>query len=211
MLNDNARKPQQNRSIASLDRMFNATMALMFERESEDFTLQEVSIQGKVSIGSIYHRFKSKDDLVREVLFRGLNQMADQEQEMITKLVQASMSLEEYVPQYIQKYTEILRDNSLVMRLAMRHASFDTEASAAGNNLMKKAKGISTAGLRHFSGDITGDIEIKINIVFDVIFATLARHLNLDTRDDLQLKQDLDKLIEELSVMSLSYLKNKAG
>lgn len=208
MKNGSTRKPQQSRSIASLNRMFNATMELMFERQNEDFTLQEVSALGKVSIGSIYHRFKNKDELVREVLVRELQQIIGHEQAMIERLVKSSHSLDDYLPQYVKQYADILHDNALLMRMAMRHAAGDSEASTSGNQSMKQAKINSTKGLLHYRSEITGDLDTKIQTVFDVIFATLARHLNLDTKDDFQLKQDLSKLVNELSTMCIAYLKN---
>ena len=67
---DVSRKPQQGRSKASLERMLAAGRELMLERGSEEFTLQEVSERGQVSIGSIYLRFESKDNLVRGVIAR---------------------------------------------------------------------------------------------------------------------------------------------
>ena len=63
-----SRRPQQGRSKASLERMLTAGRALMLERGSEDFTLQDVNQKGNVSIGSIYLRFQSKDNLVRAVI-----------------------------------------------------------------------------------------------------------------------------------------------
>ena len=65
---DVSRKPQQGRSKASLERMLAAGRELMLDRGSEEFTLQEVSERGQVSIGSIYLRFESKDNLVRGVM-----------------------------------------------------------------------------------------------------------------------------------------------
>lgn len=208
MENSSTKKPQQSRSIASLNRMFNATMKLLFERENEDFTLQEVSSLGKVSIGSIYHRFKNKDELVREVLVKELHQILSLEQAMVKNLINKSQSLDDYLPQYVHQYANILNDNALIMRLAMRHAASDSQASTSGNQSMEQARINSNLGLLHFKDEITGDVDTKIKTVFDVVFATLARHLNLDTKDDLHLKQDLEKIVNELSVMCLAYLKN---
>ena len=71
-----SRRPQQGRSKASLERMLFAARELMLERQSEEFTLQDVSARGNVSIGSIYLRFESKDNLVRAVIFNALEEIA---------------------------------------------------------------------------------------------------------------------------------------
>ncbi|WP_421856486.1 TetR/AcrR family transcriptional regulator [Marinomonas sp.] len=202
------RKPQQNRSVASLHRMFNATLELLYERKSEDFTLQEVSIRGDVSIGSIYYRFKNKNDLVREVFVQSLSEVAKKEEETVIRLKNECSSLNQYVPKYVAEYANILRSNELLMRLSMNHASIDLQASVAGNAQMKKAMEISVGGLLHFQSDITGNASLKASIVFQIVFAALARHLSLDSADDSFFKQDWDDLIVELGVMCLSYLKS---
>ena len=66
------KEPKQNRSKASLERLLNAACELLTENGYKDFTLQEVSKRAKVSIGSIYNRFKSKEDLIRLLQVREL-------------------------------------------------------------------------------------------------------------------------------------------
>ena len=67
-----SRAPQQKRAQASLARMMEATEALLIERGAEGFTLGEVSRVGKVSIGSIYFRFDSKEALFKAVIEQGI-------------------------------------------------------------------------------------------------------------------------------------------
>ena len=55
--------PQQERSRASFERVIQAATALLEEDGYDGFTLAEVSKRANVSIGSIYARVKSKDDL----------------------------------------------------------------------------------------------------------------------------------------------------
>lgn len=201
-----SRKPKQDRSVASLNRMFNATMTLLIERQCEDFTLQEVSVRGGVSIGSIYYRFKSKDDLVREVMAHGLANMASREEESINRLLSECTTLEDYVPRYISEYADILKENELLLRLSMTKASSDTIASQRGNFQMQNASTISTNALLQFRDEINGNSELKARIVFQTAFATLARNLSLDTKDDHQLMVDWNNLVSELGMMSLAYL-----
>ncbi|NVK72388.1 MAG: TetR/AcrR family transcriptional regulator [Oceanospirillaceae bacterium] len=201
-----SRKPKQDRSVASLNRMFNATMKLLFERQCEDFTLQEVSAEGGVSIGSIYYRFKSKDDLVREVIAHGLANMASKEEDSINRLLEECNSLQDYVPRYISEYADILKQNELLLRLSMTKASSDNIASQRGNSQMENASKISTNALLQFRDEIHGNPDLKARIVFQTAFATLARNLSLDTKDDQQLMVDWSSLVSELGMMSLAYL-----
>ena len=55
--------PQQERSRASFERVIEAATSLLEEEGYDGFTLAEVSKRANVSIGSIYARVKSKDDL----------------------------------------------------------------------------------------------------------------------------------------------------
>ncbi|WP_420381760.1 TetR/AcrR family transcriptional regulator [Novosphingobium sp.] len=201
-----SRAPSQPRSVASQQRMIAAARQFMLERGSEDFTLQEVSHIGKVSIGSIYHRFDSKENLVRAVLAAELARMASAERDMIIATAARSRSLREYVPGYVAAYAEILREHSLMMRLAMKRASFDVEVSGSGEQLELQAADQSTKALMGFRDEIFGNAETKARIAFQVIFATVARRLSLDTQDRVATNQHWDLLIGELSAMTLSYL-----
>jgi AcrR family transcriptional regulator len=107
-----SRKPQQGRSKASLERMLNAARELMLERGSEDFTLQDVNQKGNVSIGSIYLRFQSKDNLVRAVIARALEDIAADEEAMVADVLAQSPTLDEFMPRYVAGYAEVLRVNA---------------------------------------------------------------------------------------------------
>lgn len=63
--NSLVREPKQERSRQSFDKAVDATVSLLVERRSDAFTLVEVAQRAGVSIGSIYGRVSSKDDLIR--------------------------------------------------------------------------------------------------------------------------------------------------
>lgn len=109
---DVSRKPQQGRSKASLERMLAAARELMLERGNEDFTLQDVSQRGNVSIGSIYLRFESKDNLVRAVIADALDAISAEETTMLAALTPQCTSLGDFVPRYVESYAEVLRVNA---------------------------------------------------------------------------------------------------
>ena len=122
---DVSRRPQQGRSKASLERMLAAGRELMIERGSEEFTLQDVSERGQVSIGSIYLRFESKDNLVRGVIAEALDALAADEDALMAALARDCSSLAEFVPAYVEGYAEILRLHAPLLRLTMERAAFD--------------------------------------------------------------------------------------
>ena len=198
--------PTQSRSLASLKRMIAAARGFMLERGNEEFTLQEVSRVGKVSIGSIYHRFASKEELVRAVIAAELKLIADEETDVIGKVLASSGTLAEYVPHYVAGYAAILRKHSLMLRLAMQRASFDAQVSGSGDRRALEAATEAINAVLSFRSEISGDATTKSRMIFQTIFATIARHLSLDSRDQLAMQEDWQLLMQELSCMALSYL-----
>ena len=72
------RPPQQPRSRASLERVIAAGTKLLEEEGYEGFTLAKVSSLANVSIGSIYARVKSKDDLFHVIQDRFMSRTENQ-------------------------------------------------------------------------------------------------------------------------------------
>ena len=203
-----SRHPQQGRSKASLERMLGATRELMLESGSEEFTLLEVSQRGNVSIGSIYLRFESKDNLVRAVIANTLEEIADAESEMLEQLLASSESLAVFVPRYVDAYAEVLRRNAPLLRLSMQRASHDPLVSGPGKErAMKSAREGANAMLR-FADEIGGeDCETKAVSAYHVIFATLARELSLGSTGESAHSYNWKMLKRELDRMLLAYLK----
>ena len=200
------KNPKQTRSQASFERMVGAARELLIERGGDDFTLQEVSALGEVSIGSIYHRFDSKEDLVRRVIGASMAEMAEAERNAFVRVLRQSDSLAEFVRSYIANYAKILHQNALMLSLAMRHASSDPESSRHGFQREKDTADEMARGILHFEDEIGGNAQAKAHLVFHITFATLARHLSLDTQDPMIEQQDWDELVEGLASMIVAYL-----
>lgn len=73
--NGGLRRPRQDRSRLSLDRMLDAAEALIIDHGVEGLTLAAMFHRSKVSNGTFYARFSGKDALVHEVLNRALERM----------------------------------------------------------------------------------------------------------------------------------------
>lgn len=201
-----SRKPQQGRSKASLERMLAAAERLMLERGSEDFTLQEVSSSGNVSIGSIYLRFDGKDNLVRAVISEHLERMEAEEDRMLAA-VKMAKTLKAFVADYVDCYAELLKHHAPLLRLTMRRASFDPLVSAPGKRTALRFATLSTEAMLAYPGEIGGnDKELKANSAYHVIFATLARQLSLGSTGESVHNYDWQLLKRELSRMCLAYL-----
>lgn len=203
-----SRKPQQGRSKASLERMLAAARELMLERGNEEFTLQEVSERGQVSIGSIYLRFESKDNLVRGVIAEALDRLAKDENDLIARLHEGCKNLAQFVPAYVEGYAEVLRRHAPLLRLTMDRASFDPLVSAPGKEHALRAEALSTQAMLDHGGEFGGrDHKVKAQSAYHIIFATLARQLSLGSHDEAAHDYDWGLLKHELGQMCLAYLR----
>ncbi len=205
---DVSRKPQQGRSKASLERMLAAGRELMLERGSEEFTLQEVSERGQVSIGSIYLRFESKDNLVRGVIAEALEVLTRDEDELMDRLGRECPDLASFVPAYVEGYAEVLRRHAPLLRLTMERASTDPLVSAPGKESALRAETKATNAMLAHAGEFGGaDAKVKAQSAYHIVFATLARQLSLGSSGEAVHDYDWNLLKRELARMCLAYFR----
>lgn len=202
-----SRTPQQGRSKASLERMLGAARALMVERGSEDFTLLEISKRGNVSIGSIYLRFESKDNLVRAVIAETMADLERSEDAMLKELAEGCSTLREFVPAFVEAYASVLTDNAALLRLAMTRAENDPLVAGPGKRSALRAVALVKAALLGYADEFGGDDhEARVEAVYYIIFATLARQLSLGSSRESVTDYDWASLKRELGRMCLAYL-----
>lgn len=205
---DVSRKPQQGRSKASLERMLAAGRELMLERGSEEFTLQEVSELGQVSIGSIYLRFESKDNLVRGVIAEALETLAADEGILLAHLAENCADLSSFVPAYVEGYAEVLRRHAPLLRLTMERASRDPLVSAPGKESAMRAETNATNAMLAHAGEFGGDDhKVKAQSAYHIVFATLARQLSLGSSGEAVHDYDWSLLKREMARMCLAYFR----
>ncbi len=202
-----SRKPRQGRSLASFRRMLDATKALMLERGSEEFTLQDVSERGAVSIGSIYLRFESKDRLLHAVIAEELQSIVEKEGEMIAGLLSESSSLAQFLPRYVDGYSNFLSTHSQLLRTIMQRASIDPAVSAPGRETAQRSADLSAKAILTFRDEIRSkDPERAAHSVFRIVFATAARQFGLGSTAESADDAIWATLKSELSTMALAYL-----
>ncbi|WP_298200694.1 TetR/AcrR family transcriptional regulator [Novosphingobium sp.] len=202
-----SRTPQQGRSKASLERMLGAARALMVERGSEDFTLVEVSKRGNVSIGSIYLRFESKDNLVRAVIAKAMEDLAAAETEMVERLTATCTTLRDFVPRYVEAYAQVLTENAALLRLAMARAEHDPLVAAPGKAAALRAVAQARDAMLRYPDEFgSADHATRAEAAYYIIFATLARQLSLGSSREAVTDYDWEELKRELGRMCLAYL-----
>ncbi|MAP23231.1 TetR/AcrR family transcriptional regulator [Marisediminitalea sp.] len=201
------KEPKQNRSKASLERLLNAACELLTENGYKDFTLQEVSKRAKVSIGSIYNRFKSKEDLIRLLQVRELETLEVETAMVITRIRRKQLKLRLLVPEVISEYANLLKKHKGILRPLMEISAVDEV--------------VATYGKTHAAQNIADFIQLllerkeeisqpdparAVDHIFKVVYAALARYLGLGIMDGVSGEGDWEELLDDLSQITLHYL-----
>ncbi|WP_298170585.1 TetR/AcrR family transcriptional regulator [Novosphingobium sp.] len=204
-----SRKPRQGRSLASFERMIEATKALMIETGGDSFTLQDVSERGQVSIGSIYLRFESKDRLLHAVIAEELTAILAKERVMIDEVLAETDSLGAFLPLYIKRYSAFLEQNAPLLRTIMARAEVDPLVSDPGKETARRSAEMSIAAILTFRDEIkSADPEAKALAVFQIVFATIARQFGLGSTPESSDPFLWGFIKDEISKMALAYLRH---
>lgn len=204
-----SREPQQGRSRASYDRMIAAAESLLRERGSDDFTLLEVSRLGKVSIGSIYNRFDSKDDLIRAIQARVLLAVDGEQRAAIDAAEVRARNLGELVLLIVDGIADILRDHADLMRPVMMRASVDPVVSAAGKRSYLEVEALVCAALLAHRDEIgRRDPERAVASAYRIAYAAIARYLGFGAAPGTGMEGDWQELKDDLGHMVSAFLRS---
>lgn len=204
-----SRAPLQGRSRASFERMLAAASKLLIERGSDDFTIADVSNAGKVSIGSIYGRFDSKDDLIRAVQARALAEIDAEVSLGLATAATRSSSLDELVRNLIECLAEVLKKHAAIFRPLMLRATADEVIASVGKRSyalteqqFRETILARAAEIRH------PDPERAVRSVFRIAYAALARYLGFGSSTTAAWEGSWQVLKEDLEQMSSSFLRH---
>lgn len=203
-----SREPKQGRSKASYERMLAAAEKLLIKSGNDDFTLTDVSKAGKVSIGSIYCRFDSKDDLIRAVQTKMIERMDSEYLVMLTKVRAEAAGLDDFMARFVEGFAESLRQFSPLLRPIMMCATRDTTISMTGKSSHDRfARQVRSAMLEYRADFKRDDHERLVASAYRVIYSTLARYLGLGSAMEVSGEGDWNELKEDLGIMCAAYLR----
>lgn len=201
--------PRQERSAASLERMLAATKALMLRHGNADFTLINVSRTGKVAVGSIYLRFKAKEDLIRAVLARGLDDICLTEERLIADQLAESRDLGTFLRAYVEGFADMLQTNAPILRLGMERADFDEFFTQRYASRGSSAEGKVVGAMLSFRHEICGSRpRTKSDTCSQIIFSAIVRELGLASAEKASPPQDWSEFKQEIAAACLAYLKH---
>jgi AcrR family transcriptional regulator len=204
------REPTQGRSRASFERMLAAAEKLLVKTGSDNFTLADVSKSGKVSIGSIYCRFDSKDDLIRAVQVRALAKLDAEQAALVESARREASSLDGLVTKLIEAIAESLRQHGPVMRPLMQRATFDTVIATVGKRSYAEIEKLFREAILERRAEINHpDPERAVQSIFRIAFAAIARYLGFGSATMAAWEGDWQVLKEDLAAMSSAFLHSR--
>ena len=202
-----SRAPLQGRSRASFERMIDAAVQLLVARGNDDFTLADVGKAGKVSIGSIYCRFDSKDDLIRAAQVRALAEVDADQATGLRKASEEASSLDDLVSRLIENIAETLYKHAPILRPFMLRATSDPVVAGVGKKSYADTEEQFRAALLLRRDEIRHpDPERAIHSIFRISYAAIARYLGFGAATTAAWEGDWKVLKQDVAAMSASFL-----
>jgi AcrR family transcriptional regulator len=202
-----ARAPKQGRSRQSFERIIEATIELLQERDYDQITLAEICQRSGVSTGSLYGRVDGKDELLRVVQVRHLERLAEQFTEEAGRIAAEAHGLAEVVPAVVSSLGNLLKANASVLRSFMLRGSSDAAIGAAGKKSAEENHAKFIALLLSCRDEIRHPDPVRaIDSSMLLIYATQARVLGLDNVGGRQEAEGWNALLDDLSDMMLAFL-----
>ena len=188
--------------------MVAAAEQLMRNRGTDEFTLTEVCKLGKVSMGSIYHQFESKDDLIHAVQDKMLLNLGVAQREMIERSVEGAKNLPELLSNLVEGIGESLREHAPILRPIMLRSATDERVWQTGTSAYSSVAALVDQAILARRDEISHpNPEHAVSAAFSIAYAALARFLGLGTpgssNGDLM---EWHALKQDLSFMCLAFL-----
>ncbi|THF50802.1 TetR/AcrR family transcriptional regulator [Allorhizobium terrae] len=200
-------EPKQERSRISQAKVVNAASHLLARHGYDGFTLQQVSAESGVSIGSIYGRFASKDELVHFIHRNLLDHMDAVHNNLLDAPEWQDMPLFDLVPPLFDRIAETLRENAPLLRAFMLRAVYDDVISTVGSQSFKGFVSQITALLMRHAHELqTDQPEAIFRHCITSAYSTYGNFLGLGSNRGERREVDWDWYKAETGRMLVSYL-----
>jgi AcrR family transcriptional regulator len=198
--------PQQERSRASFERVIQAATSLLEEDGYDGFTLAEVSKRANVSIGSIYARVKSKDDLFYVIQDRYMT-VSENRPRLQDPAVWSELDAQAAILGIVDEIGELFKVNERLLRVFMHRGIVDSEVATRSSSSVSKFHDEIVAILLTKRAAIAHeDPELAIDVAFRMAWGTLARQIMYWPTFESQRTVAWDTLVHELGRACAAYL-----
>jgi AcrR family transcriptional regulator len=201
------RPPKQKRSQASLERVLGASMKLLEDKGFDAFTIQDVSQRADVSVGAIYARFGSKENLLREVHRHAMESLRPQHEAVGAVEETPTGAPREVVAQAVHMIADIFRGSEPLLRAFMHLGAVDDEISRRGSeNSIDLARQFRATVLAHRDEITHPDPEAAVDIAFRMAYCTFARQVMYGPTFESDRPIPWDELVNEVGAACAAYL-----
>jgi AcrR family transcriptional regulator len=201
------REPKQGRSRASFEKALAAARSLLSQTGYEEFTLADVVKASGVSTGAIYGRVSSKDDLIRVVQQRVLQEMEIEQDQLLSYARGSGESLYDMLPVLLDGWADLLKTHAGPLRAFMLRAATDEIIHNAGRtSALKALAGFQGLILVHRDEIRHPDPERAVQACLSMAYAYYSRYLGLGTPLDAAGIGDWRALKEDVVLMSACFL-----
>ena len=203
------RPPQQRRSRESLERVLKAGERVLAENGYEGFTIAEVSRKAKVSVGSVYSRFDSKEALIRAIHLRMMERLSGAEEAVAGAPDDARADLATVVVRGVHALAGSMdRERKLLRAFMVRGAVDPSIARPGSESSQATGRAFKTAILAHRGEIGHRDPELAADIAFRMVYDVLARQVMHGPTFESDRPVAWDQLVDEMIAALLAYLRH---
>jgi AcrR family transcriptional regulator len=201
--------PKQDRSRESFERVLDTAVEILKESGYEGFTLQGVSKRSKTSIGSIYCRIKGKDELFQAVQEHALAKIDAEIRAILDPGKWTNVHPHKLIRFLVRELAEHLRRHTPILRAFISRETADPVVRKRGKRSHALvADRFQALLMEHAEGFSHPDPEHAISFCFNLTFAAIAKHLDLDTITPSQDGAQWNQLIDDLGRVNCLFLLN---
>jgi len=201
------RPPRQRRSRESSERVIKAGLELLDELEYDSFTIAEVSRRAGVSVGSIYARFGSKDDLFLVLHDRAMQDIEREHRASFDAAPWSELDDREAIRRAVHALTEVFRRRASILRVFMLRGALDPQVLARGSTAVREVQAaFAAAVLTHREAMRHPDPELALDVFFRMAFAALARRIVYGPVHESDRPVTWDELADEQAELCAAYL-----
>lgn len=205
------RPPRQRRSRESLERALAAGTELLIEGGYEAFTITEVAKRAKVSVGSLYGRFQSKDGLFHEIQARALEAI-EADQDALLDRDWTGLAADAAVRAAVEAVAEVFRRHAALLRVMMLRGAVDPDVLERGRASSQRfASAFAAALLPRQDAIVHPKPELAADVCFRMVYDVLARRVMYGPTFESAVTLSWEDLVGELGEACSAYLLRPAA
>lgn len=176
---------RDRKKIQVLNTLVEVTMKLFVEKGFEETTIAEIAIAADIGTGTFYNYFHSKEDLLKYVLARKLDETKDS----LEKLNHSSMSPPEKISQILLTIGNVFKENQQLFNLCTHHLAL--MGPPHGTEFKDILVNMIAEGQKN--GDFRADVPIEMitELFMGLIKSAITSHSKIPFEENLNYKLNL--------------------